>query len=427
MAHLAHRMHRQQANTHIYGAHTQASRRNRANRRTARHIVIRHELLIRHTSLRTRRSKHASTHRIRRITLVRVNLQQRTTTGQRLNGRVVVTLIVRVHQVTGISGQAERRRHRTAVLLRALTARSGQAHQNILQERASRTATRLRTKLLMVKRRKHHSLGSVLIRVIGNVTLQGGQTRMHRRQVIQAAGSEQLLIGTKTARRLRISEQQVVTHNALRVDRLTVNHVLRHVAEHIVLRRVHAPHGVHVELLVQYQFVALVVQVRRQLRDARNRTGAHQAVLQLPALKDGEAARHAQLTVQEGVQQCTTIVLHGNLVPALRGDGGGRLDLQGGRVGVRTQHAVAACLLRLRAASPGDNRAVTDDEVAAGCNLRVPCFGLYKLGEARCLQAARYRARGEVRDRRLRHECGEVFNIFYSINSHGLTLPFLGC
>ena len=203
--------------------------------------------------------------------------------------------------------------------------------------------------------------------------------------------------------------------------------MLRHVAEHVVLRGVHTPHGVHVELLVQHQFVALVVQVRCQLRDARNRAGAHQAVLQLPALKDGEAARHAQLTVQEGVQQCTTIVLHGNLVPALRGDGGGRLDLQGGRVGVRTQNAVAACLLRLRAASPGDNRAVTDDEVAAGCNLRVPCFGLYKLGEARCLQAARYRARGEVRDRRLRHECGEVFNIFYSINSHGLTLPFLGC
>ena len=94
---------------------------------------------------------------------------------------------------------------------------------------------------------------------------------------------------------------------------------------------------------------------------------------------------------------------------------------------MRTQHAVAACLLRLRAASPGDNRAVTDDEVAAGCDLRVPCFGLYKLGEACCLQAARYRARGEVRDRRLHHECGEVFNIFYSINSHGLTLPFLGC
>ena len=279
----------------------------------------------------------------------------------------------------------------------------------------------------MVERRKHHGLGGVLIRVIGNVTLQGGQTRMHRRQVIQATGSEQLLIRTEAARRLRISEQQVVTHDALRVDRLAVNHVLRHVAEHVILRRVHTPHGVHVELLVQHQFVALVVQVRCQLRDARNRAGAHQAVLQLAALQDGEATRHAQLTVEEGVQQCTTIVLHGNLVPALRGDGGGGLDLQGGRVGVRTEYAVAACLLRLRAASPGDNRAVTDDEVAAGRDLRVPCFGLYKLGEACRLQAARYRARGEVRDRRLRHECGEVFNILYSINSHGLTLPFLGC
>ena len=203
--------------------------------------------------------------------------------------------------------------------------------------------------------------------------------------------------------------------------------MLRHVAEHIILRRVHAPHGVHVELLVQHQFVALVVQVRRQLRDARNRAGAHQAVLQLPALKDGEAARHAQFAVQEGVQQCAAVVLNSNLVPALRGDGGGGLDLQGGRVGVCTQHAVAACLLRLLAASPGDNRAVANDKVAAGCDLRVPCFSLYKLGETCCLQAARYRARGEVRDRRIRHECGEVFNIFYSINSHGLTLPFLGC
>ena len=180
MAHLAHRVHRQQANTHIHGAHAQAGCRNRANRRAARHIVIRHELLIRHTGLRTRRGKHASTHRIRRITLVRINLQQRTTTGQRLNGRVVVTLIVRVHQVTGISRQAERRRHRTAVLLRALTARSGQAHQNILQERTGRTTTRLGAELLVVERREHHGLGGLLVRVIGNVTLQGGQTRVHR-------------------------------------------------------------------------------------------------------------------------------------------------------------------------------------------------------------------------------------------------------
>ena len=203
--------------------------------------------------------------------------------------------------------------------------------------------------------------------------------------------------------------------------------MLRHVAEHIILRGVHTPHGVHVELLIQHQFVALVVQVRRQLRDARNRAGAHQAVLQLAILQDGEATRHTQLAVQEGVQQRAAVVLDGNLVPALRGDGGGRLDLQGGRVGVRTQHAVAACLLRLRAAGPGDNRAVADDKVAAGCHLRLPGLGFDQFGEACGLQAARYRARGEVRDRRLRHECGEVFNILYSINSHGLTLPFLGC
>ena len=170
-----------------------------------------------------------------------------------------------------------------------------------------------------------------------------------------------------------------------------------------------------------------MVQVRRQLRDARNRAGAHQAVLQLAVLQDGEATRHTQLAVQEGVQQCTTVVLDGNLVPALRGDRGGGLNLQGGRVGVRTKHAVAACLLCLRAAGPGDNRAVTNDEVAAGCHLRLPGLGFDQFGEACGLQATRYRARGEVRDRRLRHECGEVFNILYSINSHGLTLPFLGC
>ena len=92
------------------------------------------------------------------------------------------------------------------ILVRLSAARGGQAHQNILQERTGRTTTRLRAQLLVVERRKHHSLGSVLVRVIGNVTLQGGQTRMHRRQVIQATGSEQLLIRTEAARRLRISE-----------------------------------------------------------------------------------------------------------------------------------------------------------------------------------------------------------------------------
>ena len=203
--------------------------------------------------------------------------------------------------------------------------------------------------------------------------------------------------------------------------------MLRHVAEHVVLRGIHTPHGVHVELLVQHQFVTLVVQVRRQLRDARNRTGTHQAVLQLAVLHDGDATRHAQLAVQEGVQQGAAVVLHGDLVPALRGDGGGGLNLQGGRVGVRTQHAVAACLLRLRAAGPGDNRAVANDEVAAGCDLRLPGLGFDQFGEPGGLQATRHRARGEVGDRRLRHKCGEVFNILYSINSHGLTLPFLGC
>ena len=58
----------------------------------------------------------------------------------------------------------------------------------------------------MVERREHHGLDGVLVRIIGNVTLQGGQTRVHRRQVIQATGSEQLLIRTEAARRLRISE-----------------------------------------------------------------------------------------------------------------------------------------------------------------------------------------------------------------------------
>ena len=63
---------------------------------------------------------------------------------------------------------------------------------------------------------------------------------------------------------------------------------------------------------------------------------------------------------------------------------------------MRTQHAVAACLLRLRAAGPGDNRAVTDDKVAAGCDLRLPGLGFDQFGEPGGLQATRHRARGEV-------------------------------
>ena len=137
----------------------------------------------------------------------------------------------------------------------------------------------------MVEPGEHHGVGCVLVGVIGHIPLQRTQPRVHRRQVIQPAGGKKLAVLPKPAPRLRIGGQQVVTDHGGGVNvAALIDRVPPQVCEHIVLTRVNTPNRVQVELFIKNQFVPFMVQVRGQLRDARQRRRAHVPVTQGAAL-----------------------------------------------------------------------------------------------------------------------------------------------
>ena len=151
-------MHRQQSDPHINGAHPQPGGGDRSNRGTAGHIVIRHELLIRNVRRLARRRENTGTYRIGCISLIRVDLQQRASTGKRAHRRIVMPLVVRVHQMPGIRRKAHRIGERAAVFVLAFPASLREPHQHILQERTGGTAAGFRPDLFVVESRKHHGM-----------------------------------------------------------------------------------------------------------------------------------------------------------------------------------------------------------------------------------------------------------------------------
>src|SRR5690606_34914728 len=115
---------------------------------------------------------------------------------------------------------------------------------------------------------------------------------------------------------------------------------------------------------VEFQSVAdLAVEVDRQLRNARDRAGAHEVLI----ARDGhDAAREAELAVEPRVDEGAAVDLPAELPPASRaGAGRLRLELEARRIGVGSDD-----LERRRRGDgsrkrEGDDGSLPDDDVAA--------------------------------------------------------------
>lgn len=293
-------------------------------------------------------------------------------------------------QMTGISRQTERateRRYSSDNLSYAQRTGAPEYHSNRPPHHCATPIQAPHGRTL-----RHHGL--VAYSVTYQTLLQGGQTRMHRGITGYQGdpGSEQLLIGKR--RRLRKSANSGRNPQCFRVDQTAAQSRASPCGEHIILRRVHAPHMVHMlnclSAPVRCAWSGGASCGMRAIGPVR----ARQSFSSPHSRTVGRPPR----TVRGQVQQCrrkfsTAIWCQPFVVMEEEA------TQPGEAVGVCATRG--ACLLRLLAASQAiiaPSRTTKWRPVA----IRVPCFGL--VGETCCLQAALPCARRDE-DRRIRHEC----------------------
>ena len=103
---------------------------------------------------------------------------------------------------------------------------------------------------------------------------QGDEAGVHRAQVVHAARREELVLAAEPGRRRGVGHQHVVTGDLVDVDAGDAGEVGEQVDP-----RPGSPDGLQVPLTVEREaLVHLAVQVDRELRDARERAGAHEVL-----------------------------------------------------------------------------------------------------------------------------------------------------
>ena len=112
---LARRVHRQDRDADIHRADAEAGGGDRADRRPARHGVVRDELLRGDASRFAPFGPGGRSHGVGRIALVRVDLEDRSGPQQRLDDGIVLMRIVRMHRVPDVARQMPGGRERTAL------------------------------------------------------------------------------------------------------------------------------------------------------------------------------------------------------------------------------------------------------------------------------------------------------------------------
>ena len=272
MAHLARRVHRQQAHAHVDRQDPQAGRRDRADRRPARHRVVADEVLRGNARRCARAIPQGNALAVRRVTLLRVDLDDRAAAHHRTVIRIVVARVVRVHRVRGVCAHARGGGEHAleAILVPAQSLRRAAQHR--LQDRAGRARARFRAHLLVIEAHEHRDV-SARRGALRRQALKGHQARVHARQVVLARGRDELALVAEEARPLAGGEDQVEGRDLRGVVQARR---ARHVLQQVAVRVIHRPHRVQVLLRIQLQAarVDVAIQVNRQLRDARNRARA---------------------------------------------------------------------------------------------------------------------------------------------------------
>ena len=100
--HLACRVHREQTDTDVHGAHPQTGSGDGANGGAAWHVVVRDKLLLGNPRFGTSLGKDTRAYGVGGVALVGVDFEQGAATGNRADGGVVVSNVVGVGQVTGV-------------------------------------------------------------------------------------------------------------------------------------------------------------------------------------------------------------------------------------------------------------------------------------------------------------------------------------
>ena len=208
MAHLARRVHRQQAHAHVHRQDPQTGCRDWANRRPARHRVVTYEVLRSNARRRARAMPQGDALAVRRVTLLRIDLDDRSATHHRTIIRIVVARVVRVHRMRRVRAYARRGRQHALETFLVASQRLRRAAQHRLQDRTGRTRARLRAHLLVIETHEHRDVAGRRRALLGQA-LQGHQARVHARQVVLARGRDELALVAEEARPLAGSQDEV--------------------------------------------------------------------------------------------------------------------------------------------------------------------------------------------------------------------------
>ncbi len=206
---------------------------------------------------------------------------------------------------------------------------------------------------------------------------------MHGAEVVHAAGGEELAVDAEGSGRLRVRDAHVVAEHVVGGDAREPGQVAEHVG---VGGRARAEDRGHVALRIQSEPVRVdaAVEVHGELREAQQRAGADEVTGSVP---HHEAAGELEVAVEPGVEERAAVDLDAGLDPAVGSDGGLRLQLEAGGVGVGAEHAEGRGGVRAGGLDPREERAVADDEPSPGAG--GPGVALVESGEARGLEAAR--------------------------------------
>src|SRR5690606_16641201 len=149
---LAGGVHREDRDADVHCADAQAGRRDRADRRAARHGVVRDELLRGHSCRLAPAGPGCRADGVGGVALVGVDLQDRSGTEQRLDDRVVLVRVVRVHRVAHVAGEVPGCRERAALLGGVCTEARVEPDQDVLEEGPRRPGSGRRAQLLVIER-----------------------------------------------------------------------------------------------------------------------------------------------------------------------------------------------------------------------------------------------------------------------------------
>ncbi len=303
--------------------------------------------------------------------------------------------VVRVHHVTGVGGNARRACDPSARGSIVETVAGGNSHEDVLEQRASRTGGRRRANLFVIERREH---GDVLARFC---LLHGDECRVRAGEVVETRRGEEFALDADDFRLLGVEGVKVVADYVLLVNAGDLGDVT-----HERRLRIEAEDRLQVGLLGELEaVVGTPIEVDRELRNAADRAGLHE--VQRSVASD-DAARDAEVAIEPRVEQRTAVDLDADLLPAGISEDAG-LHLERGRVVVRTDDPGARVSFERLRADPSDDGALADDESFAVD--AVPILTLVALLETGCTETFGDGGCCVIRRGRCDDEVGEIFDV----------------